>query len=113
MKSTLFIISLLIAFSSVANAECAWVLWIRTDILLIEKDKLPIEKVQWELMGAVPQYEFCAKMLKSSYESQKRFWMEGRSPEKVKLNDEKCIIFPMDGMTIRFYCLPDTIDPRK
>ena len=78
MKEGLLIIILLIAFISVANAECAWVLRVRTDTLCFERDKMTTEKVRWELMGAVPKYEFCVERLKSPYESQKKFWMGER-----------------------------------
>jgi hypothetical protein len=92
--------------AEVWGAECAWVLWSKTEASVKDKGF----DVRWELIGAVPKYEHCVKMLKSTYQDYKKVNL---CTEKEQADDEKFILFPFKGYSIRFYCFPDTVDPRK
>jgi len=105
---------------NIANAQCAWVLWKKWDY---QFGKDP-ERVNWTLIAAFPQYEQCMKNQIDSFERMRIFWTDviEKSPnknEKVEAHSgeggpSQIIIKAKGGISIfEFYCLPETIDPRK
>jgi hypothetical protein len=110
VKLGVFLIALTIfGYAEAWGAECAWVLWTKTEASVKNKGL----DVRWELIGAVPKYEQCVNMLKSTYQNYKKAWLGTEIDSKEKANDEKFILLPFLGYSIQFYCFPDTVDPRK
>jgi hypothetical protein len=104
----------------IAKAECAWVLWQKSDYNFGKSS----EKVSWELKGAFPQYKQCMENQTDLFERLRIFWTDvtTKSPsknEKVEAHSgvggpSQIIITTESGISVfDFYCLPDTIDPRK
>lgn len=103
------------AYAEPCKGQCAWVLWIRYEKLMIEEGKAPVQKVDWELISAVPKYEQCMLMQKELYEKQKKFWESGG---KIKVEGVPFNLITLtfqEGLPwfIKLNCFPDTIDPRK
>jgi hypothetical protein len=113
MKKFLLTIILLIAFSSVANAECAWVLWEQNAYYKIEKGEA-IERKYWEIIGAFPKYEQCLERKKVLFTNVKK-GVEERDPKVQAVPFELVIehFSETSSLHYQFKCLPDTIDPRK
>ncbi len=64
MTNALLTIILLIALSSVANAECAWVLWKKSvTIRFINKTE-----TNWELANAAPDHQGCLQMREKTFQ---------------------------------------------
>jgi hypothetical protein len=117
----LLVIGLTISvYVEVCRAQCGWVLWKKWDYQF-GKDT---ERVSWDLMGAFPQYNECMKHQIDLFERLRIFWTDvtKRSPdknEKVEASSggggpSQIIVRSKNDISIfEFYCLPDTIDPRK
>lgn len=71
-------VMLIVGWTSVAAAECAWVLWVYNSV-----------KVVWTVNSATPSYDQCER-------------------QKNKLAR-----LAISVLLEKFYCLPDTIDPRE
>ena|SRR5436190_23765770 len=92
-------VMLVLAFASVASAECAWVLWSTqatiTSVKPREDGLLTLQSVrsnQWEPMQSFVSLAKC---------EENRDWRSGKLPS------------PEAGMKFFEYtCLPDTVDPR-
>jgi len=44
-----------LGYGEVCRAECAWVLWLKSESISFVKDKPPIITEFWELIAAVPK----------------------------------------------------------
>jgi hypothetical protein len=110
MKRILLAISFCLLVSSTANAECAWVLWKKTDTT-----GNPGGQVSWEIQDALPQYQQCRQQQMVLCNSMKQVY----SPEhNAVLRVDNCptrIFAEVKGgaVLMDFFCLPDTMDPRK
>ena len=94
MKSLLLIFGILLCvlFSdNIAQAECAWVLWMR--------GAARGQDVTWDIIGGFPTFEQCQKALIDAFKDMKK--------EKPETEKERVQI------KFTFVCLPDTVDPRK
>jgi len=108
MKLGFLTIILCLLISTIANAECAWVLWERT---------YPVPD-EWMMINGFQTYDQCEKAKKEAYETKKRIL--SKSGWKV-LGEEREDLLSMElsvgGRSTSIYtgwmCLPDTIDPRK
>lgn len=125
---------LCIPMNTTAKAEGAWVLWEKWEhtenfLGLPSSDNKP----DWEIMGATPDYQQCLEMRKKAFQKRKEIYKEIYNAWKssadqrgdiiarmlesedtrlfVSLEDKKNN--PMMTDSSEFYCLPDTIDPRK
>lgn len=115
MKTTLSVtILLLICFSSVANAQCAWVLWKHVDNNINGQQS-------WELIKAFPKNEQCIQRQQQEFESDKETFTTTTNPSLkmtlIKGDDIDSYMFYRSRdhaqIIIKLMCLPDTIDPRK
>jgi hypothetical protein len=115
MKFLLVISAILFCLfvSSIANAQCAWVLWQQRVYYRIEYDN-PIERKYWEVMAAFPSYEQCLERKRVLFTKIK---------ESIRKSNPKVDAVPFElviehfteisSLHHIFMCLPDTIDPRK
>lgn len=119
MKRILLAIIFSLFVSSIANAQCAWVLWERWEVAGIKDGKLTND-VLWTLIVATPKYEQCLENQTGLFERIKK----GANEDKEKYDTiSKIEAVPFSLVITRFksggdssktlYCLPDTIDPRK
>jgi hypothetical protein len=107
MKRILLVLGFCLFVSSMADAECAWVLWKKYERVGENRT------VNWEVISAVPQYQDCLKMQKRVLYGEKAFWKKNLK-ESVEITDWMISIKTKDGIGMLTYeCLPDTTDPRK
>jgi hypothetical protein len=107
--------------SSTVNAECAWVMWMKTEKTTFGKYKqYPDRSVKWELIEAVPKFEQCSQRAGEYSERQYTLYLKGKlEGELLGMKLEKLssggLILSGEGwtQTIEWKCFPDTIDPRK
>jgi len=90
--------ALLVAFPSVASAECAWVLWSQT--LSVNKG------MTWALQRAYAESNQCNAVAQSMAEEFAK--TEKGTVTQLPTGPEVVVI----GGTVRYACLPDTVDPR-
>jgi len=113
MKKILLATIFCLFMSSVANAQCAWVLWKSTTINLGEKGK------RWKIIIAVPTYKQCltakSDLIESDIETYRKLFNSAdvTSPDHILAytpgpKNQRGLINTLD-----YYCFPDTIDPRK
>jgi len=96
MKRILLAIIFCLFVSSIANAECAWVLW-------EGRDKNIGSDTIWTIESAFPSYKLCTDRIKNICGT-------------ASMDDSSytCAKFNFLGYAAWYYkCLPDTIDPRK
>jgi len=119
MKRLLLAMFFCLLMSSTANAQSARVLWEMVQVMEIENGTLS-ENSQWTFLGAAPTYEQCIEAQRRVFEVRNNDY---RTLKESKPNMEIWTT-PYRAITIRssleptlvsniFYCLPDTIDPRK
>jgi len=108
----------LLAVATSASAECAWVLWLEDSRW--STTNLPFH--EWNLVGGHPSKDACeskiAERLISSASSMKREPAKGRTDTlevegNVATSKYQWIDGPSGGWSIRYLCLPDTLDPRR
>jgi hypothetical protein len=116
MRRVLLAIIFCLFVSSMANAQCAWVLWERVSHHPIDKEG------KWELKKAFPSYNECLEVKESEVHDTAEFmkiWNEVKKKNKswVKINHGVNVVVwdgEMSEFTIfEYHCFPDTIDPRK
>jgi hypothetical protein len=119
MELVLLAMFFCLLLSNTANAQNAVLLWKK--VLVIEiKDGALSENSQWTLLKAAPTYEACIEAEGQVFEARKADYLalKDSNPEieawttpykalTVQLSSEPSLISDI------FYCLPDTIDPRK
>jgi hypothetical protein len=120
MKKVLLVIILCLLMRSIANAECAWVLW-KIHRFYIDNVNLPesARHTEWSRVVVVTNYKECRmnqlSTLRAEVALSKVFhpdsidsWegLEG-GPSNITLH------FKGGYEVIEFQCFPDTIDPRK
>ena len=114
MKRVLVAIIFCLFMSTIAKAECAWVLW--------QRDRNTTGRNDLEILDAYPKYDQCKAAQKDWLEQQKMGF------EQIKKRMDPLnrittisttpfrIIVDYEGGLQRIFetqCLPDTIDPRK
>ena len=108
-------------YAEVWGAECAWVLWKKTEKTMVGKYKqYPDHSVSWELMDAVPKFEQCLQSGREYSERQYSLYLKGKSEGefqgmRIGKSPSGGLMLSEEGLTqtIEFKCFPDTIDPRK
>ena len=119
MKRLLLAMFFCLLMSSTANAQSARVLWETVQVMEIENGTLS-ENSQWTLLGAAPSDVQCIEAQRRVFEVRNNDY---RTLRESKPNMEIWTT-PYRAITVRssleptlisniFYCLPDTIDPRK
>ena len=107
--------------AEVCGAECAWVLWRKTEKTIFVKDKqYPDYSANWERMEAVPKFEQCMQRMREFSERNNDAYLKGKSVGgfpgiKIEKLPSLGLMLSGEGFieTIEFKCFPDTIDPRK
>lgn len=112
---------IIFGYTEVWGAECAWVLWKKTEKTTFGKYRQYSDlSVKWELMEAVPKFEQCLQRVREYSERQYTLYVKGKLEEE--LLGTKLERLPSEGLmlsgegwkqTIEWKCFPDTIDPRK
>jgi hypothetical protein len=119
MELVLLAMFFCLLLSNTANAQNAVLLWKK--VLVIEiKDGALSENSQWTLLKAASTYEQCTEAQRQVFEARKtdylalkdvtpgmEVWTTPYQAVTVQLSLEPSLISNI------FYCLPDTIDPRK
>ncbi len=105
-------VSLMVGWTSAAAAERAWVLWVK----LLDTNKIAW---RWSLINAYETKDTCAtsqaKVMKKVADAARE---RGASDVKIT-EDGKSVIYterkddPLSTRFFKYFCLPDTIDPRK
>ncbi len=115
---------ILLALTMSASAECAWVLWLESTYQLLVADKatgdLPPQQHNWTIIQADPIHSKCGAALNEKLKGFQKPPSNNRDRVKVSGNIVFITRYPPEGYgdkpsaqeTLRFLCLPDTIDPR-
>lgn len=107
MKKILFATIFCLFMSSIANAECAWVLWERS---------YPVPD-EWMMINGFQTYDQCKKAKKDAYETKKRILSKMGWEVTEEMEDSLSMGLSRGGRSTSIYtswmCLPDTLDPRK
>ena len=119
MKGLVLTVVLIFGFASVAAAECAWVLWIKTDRRLSQlTSEQPQSPIGWEILTVRITREECLDVKARAWEGEASQYNDlSKFPGIEKVNTlprEYVSVFLKGGgiTNYRFLCLPDTIDPR-
>lgn len=123
-KLRVFLIGLMVfGCADICMADCAWVLWMKTDYYQIENEKLK-HGIEWEMIIACPKFEQCLDSQRQAYQQKKQYW-ETNFKNIIQVIPEP---FSKDSQILRirlknkkdngfadliFQCFPDTLDPRK
>ena len=103
------VVVMLVASSSSGLANCAWVLWKKTETLQARRPTIS----SWEIETATPDFEGCGRAQRESLDTyMKQGPLESKPRTKGGANS---ILVSVDGqgsMILTFLCLPDNVDPR-
>ena len=103
-------LSLMVGWASAAAAECAWVLW-RHSLVVVGIAK----SVRWSIEDAYMNRDTCEGGKQKPWDRQMKILREVGSTVLEQQPPNKVVTKNMSGgqSHIRFLCLPDTIDPRE
>ncbi len=104
---------LILGSASFATAECAWVLWVKTTVLLSGDKNKP--KPGWDLGNTFKNQPQCDHERRTHWEALAEIAEAdvGASNVTKKQGEYVTRFFPKGGhISEVLYCLPDTIDPR-
>jgi hypothetical protein len=119
-NASLLVALFLLISAATASAECAWVLWREGNTW--EQSSPTGQTHEWVIVAVHDARDLCRtdlndKVAKLAAHARMRE-AEGRVPQKIAVTDDAVgVTFydakrPIGGVTSRFYCLPDTVDPR-
>jgi len=119
MKRVLLALFFCLLMSNTASAQSPRVLWEMVQVMEIKNGTLS-ENSQWTLLEAAPTYEQCIEAQRGVFEVRKNEYtvLKGSKPwmeiwtTPYKAITTRSTLEPILVSNI-FYCLPDTIDPRK
>ena len=114
-RASLLVAFYMLASAATAYAECAWVLWTETELIAGNDSGL-----EWRLIVGLPggDWNTCWKLAHDKatdaertkvlpFENERR----SRADNVVSFHGQKRDGSPYFG-TIRYLCVPDTVDPR-
>jgi hypothetical protein len=109
MKRILLAIIFCLLVSSIANAQCAWILW--------EKSHPNISN-KWMMRNGFQTYDQCKKAKRDAYETTKKGFLSLKMGYRIIADTEDWLSMGLsgEGLPSIYYswmCLPDTLDPRK
>ena len=105
---------LLLGSASLAAAECAWVLWVKTSVLLPGDQGKP--KPTWDIGGTFNNEPLCDRERLNHWKvvAETAEAAVGASNVTKKQGEYVTRLFPTGGnITEVLHCLPDTINPRE
>ena len=113
---------MILGYAEVCKAEGAWVLWCKITKFTFMAQGQKIES-HWDLRKAVPKYEQCIELKIEAHKKEIETWSSYSNIEEVKYKTpEEAIVIVFKhadtdkervNFMYEFYCLPDTVDPRK
>jgi hypothetical protein len=119
----LLIITIGVLYVLPVNADCGWVLWLKTETWSYEKSVFPKVTTGWEISAAVPQFEQCLKMRQETWKRRKSFWSDSAMTGVKKVDgreDDLLFIYigndkndSYQSITETLICIPSTLDPRE
>lgn len=114
VRVVLLTVAYLLTGASAAAAECAWVLWVETT-----SHKYHHVAKAWEVGLSASSEARCAEMRATKVSEHAAKWRIGAAgktlgePGSVRTEQDSVTMFTASGyVTIRYVCLPDTVDPR-
>jgi len=119
MRGVLLAIFFCLLMSGTANAQSGLILWEQVQVMEIDHGTLS-ENSEWKLLEVTPTAERCTEAQKQVFEVRK----SGYEALKDSFHQMQLCATPGKAITVRlgvepslissvFYCLPDTMDPRK
>ena len=123
MKRILLVIVFVICFSGVANAQCAWVLWERSEFSA--KEEKNNSYTGWHIVGAYPTAKACLQTEEDICMKRKELDSKDYPNQDPLFRPKEVKCFgSWGGHMVTWYngmgnwmsewkCLPDTVDPRK
>ncbi len=111
---------LLLGSTSLAAAECAWVLW--TKVVTAGQSG---SRTNWEADTAYEKYNQCKSGRRQAIKQARSFWSEDVGIEREYVDEktgEKQVVIEFQVRpghnakqvrTVYYRCLPETIDPRE
>ena len=107
-----------------AVATCAWVLWVQDDRVSYLRGERSAPHMAWSLLGASAKEADCQRKLRSAVahvtkpdqhpsDTEVLSKVEGDTVSLVFLpKAAKPTETPTQSQILRYFCLPDTVDPR-
>lgn len=124
-KHLIVVLSLILILCSVkVFAECGWVLWTKSEMLIFKKNAPPAGDKTWEIIAATPKFEQCLELQKTYWNNKMTYYKDStKSPgiKEVEGNQPSGIFirfledkegFP-SFLTESLLCIPSNIDPRE
>jgi hypothetical protein len=103
----LALVLLFVFSSSTANAECAWILWIKEEIDFIYPNTPPSFSTQWKIQDALPTQEKCDELRKLAWD------IKVKQIDRDKLPGiEEIITVPNKSIFSRFRRSPEVVGGR-
>ncbi len=115
MKKIFLTVIFCLFMSTIANAQCAWVLWELLELATFTSGNVKHNEF-WIFVEATQKYEQCLENQKRLFEEVKNRLAQEKNPkQKFETVPYRFIVVSSDyhRNSHTFYCLPDTIDPRK
>ena len=116
MRRATFVVTmmLLLGSASVATAECAWVLWNRSSELSAGVGSV---STLWVILDAFEDRMACVPERDRGWKREVKKYRNSGSYKRVQDQPEDNGFFYLASTgekgSVRFVCLPDTLDPRE